>query len=437
MKAVELNKLAWLKVINTYNSYDFIINTLNMYAIFECEERSIYLRNAKIKNKLYHDLTNQKYEVVEISDQTWKIITSNKVLFKRYNDQKPQCYPKRGGKIKKLFDYVNIKSDKLLFIVYLISCFIEDIQHPLLILHGESGHGKSTVSKILKELIDPNRYNLLSIPKKEEDFFLNMERNWFVPFDNISKISEEMSNNLCKVVTGIAIPKRKIYTINDIYIIDVQRCLVINGIENCAWKEDLLNRALIYEVKKDNGITTRPNNELFADFEKEKPFLLGDIFEILSITLEIIKDVDLNNILKNLNFTRDIRMAEFAKWGYAIAEAMGGKGSKFLQQYKNNIDKQINEAIDSNTLVSAVKIFINEQDMKYWEGRPSDLLEEIKRVAVDECLNTNSLTMPKSAPEVTRKLNAYKGTLEKAGICYDHHGHKNAGAFIILSKIEN
>jgi len=45
------------------------------------------------------------------------------------------------------------------------------------------------------------------------------------------------------------------------------------------------------------------------------------------------------------------RMADFAAWGYAISEAMGYKGEKFLEIYNRNLNSQ-NEEVLTNSLVA-------------------------------------------------------------------------------------
>lgn len=124
-----------------------------------------------------------------------------------------------------------------------------------------------------------------------------------------------------------------------------------------------------------------------------------------------------------------------AKWGYAIAESLGGRGEEFLMAYRDNIKKQEAETITSNTLVLSIMHLMEEMKRTEWSGRPSDLLREVRRIGFEQGLNMRSDTMPESAPLLTKKLNAYKGILKSVGIEYSHVGHKNNGARIVIRKL--
>ena len=61
-------------------------------------------------------------------------------------------------------------------------------------------------------------------------------------FDNISKISEVTSDQLCRVVTGSGFVKRSLYTNDDDVIYNMKRAVGYNGINVSAHKADLLDR---------------------------------------------------------------------------------------------------------------------------------------------------------------------------------------------------
>lgn len=392
------------------STINIILDTLTSKAIFTGKEEEIFLRIAEKGDAIYYDLTNNYFESIKISDNGWEVIKKNEVLFKRYNHHKAQCYPEKNGDIKRLFKYLNINSDNiLLFIVYLISCFIPNIQHPSLILYGESGHGKSTFSTIIKNIIDPSELELLSMPKKEEDFFLCLDEHLYLPFDNISNIKESVSDNLCKVVTGIGLMKRKLYKNKETIAYTVKRCVLLNGIEMVASKEDILNRSIILEIVKNDNSKAKPLNELIKQFEMDKPYIIGAIFDTLSKAKSIYKKIDYNG---------DYRMAEFAKWGFAIAKALGKDGRNFLNSYDKNIKNQLDETINSNTFLSSILCFLEKQKNRKWIGRPSDLLEKLKRIAIEEGFDIHSCTMPKGSNVITKKLDAYKSILKKVGVDY-------------------
>jgi hypothetical protein len=70
----------------------------------------------------------------------------------------------------KILNYVNIKPElHLLFCVWLVTCFVPNIQHPMPIIHGEKGAAKSTACELLKTVIDPSSLSTLNITNKSSD----------------------------------------------------------------------------------------------------------------------------------------------------------------------------------------------------------------------------------------------------------------------------
>lgn len=68
-----------------------------------------------------------------------------------------------------LLDYVNLEEDdELMFLVYLISCFIPGVQHLILNIWGEAGTGKTTISKIIKDLVDSSKSMLNDFSDQED-----------------------------------------------------------------------------------------------------------------------------------------------------------------------------------------------------------------------------------------------------------------------------
>ena len=62
------------------------------------------------------------------------------------------------------------EDDRLLLMVYIVSLFIPDIPHVMLVLHGEKGSAKSTLQTLIKMLVDPAKPRLLTVYKDEKEF---------------------------------------------------------------------------------------------------------------------------------------------------------------------------------------------------------------------------------------------------------------------------
>ena len=98
-------------------------------------------------------------------------------------------------------------------------------------------------------------------------------------------------------------------------------------------------------------IQRKTSEDIDARFKMCLPSLLGNIFSILSKAMEI---------YPTLALAEYPRMADFAKYGYAVAEAIGkGKGNIFIYQYKKNAKSAIESAIDENLVLECVKRIVD------------------------------------------------------------------------------
>ena len=334
---------------NYYLKYGKIASSANIKLIIDQlaadahmvgDKVHLFIRVAEHGNMIYYDLANDAKQVIEISDKAWKVTTNPPVSFRRYQDTKPQVMPKSADTdmVNKIFNFINLMSeqDRLLFAVELISSFIPNIPHMILCLHGEKGASKSTALKIKRRLVDPTATELISVPTNIAELEQILSHNHLVLFDNLDFLNRNQSNTFCKAVTGAGSIKRRLYTDEDDVLVTYKCCIGLNGINTVGMAPDFLDRSLIFELDRISSENRKSEFELWAEFEEHRPRILGAIFTVLSKAISIYPTVYLESLP---------RMADFAKWGYAIAEAMGNKGNEFLRALEYNEQRTNNEAI--------------------------------------------------------------------------------------------
>ena len=129
-------------------------------ARFEGLERDVSLRIAEFDGKIYVDLCNEKRQVVEISQDEWKVLDNSPVKFRRTKGNLALPLPVSGGKIADLRAFVNIAdNDFSLLVARLVACFRPERPFPVLVLHGEQGTAKTTTSRVLKLLLVNRKAN--------------------------------------------------------------------------------------------------------------------------------------------------------------------------------------------------------------------------------------------------------------------------------------
>lgn len=119
------------------------LETLAARAHFDGEEHRLEVRSVYNSEGLWYDLGSS---AVHIMPDHWEVTEQPPIVFRRFTHQKPQVMPQRGGDLRALLKHINItdEAERLLFLVYVVAAFIPDFPHPLLILHGIQGAGKTT-----------------------------------------------------------------------------------------------------------------------------------------------------------------------------------------------------------------------------------------------------------------------------------------------------
>lgn len=165
-------------------------------------------------NTIYYDLLNNKGEVVKINKAGWKIVSNHPCLFTSGESMKNQVKPVEYSDLSILDKYFRYKDDNHLILqkIILVSLFIDNIQRPISVLHGEKGSSKTTTMKLIREIVDPSHVPITSISRNVDDLAITLSNQYLICFDNIDSISKDISDLLCTAVTGGGYSKRKLYT---------------------------------------------------------------------------------------------------------------------------------------------------------------------------------------------------------------------------------
>ncbi|OGI20779.1 MAG: hypothetical protein A3B68_09595 [Candidatus Melainabacteria bacterium RIFCSPHIGHO2_02_FULL_34_12] len=419
-----LSGLCW-EMLGKRSSPELInqaLSILEYKALFEGEEHKLFVRVAKRSSDEYwYDLADNKWKAVQVTQDGWEVIEQVPILFKRYSQQSVQVIPEHNGDIKLILKYLNLKDKKqeLLVLVIIVCGFIYGFPHPIVNVYGPQGAAKSTFLKILKNLIDPSPAGLNTLRSSVNDLIQEMSHQWCCFYDNVSELSDQCSDTLCRVVTGCGLTKRELYTNDDDVIYNIQRFVGINGINITTKKSDVLERSILIELERISDGNWKREDELYKQLELDKPKILGGIFNV------IVKAI---NIKQNLKLEKLERMADFTLWGCAIAEALGFTKEDFLQTYSSNVDSQNSEVI-STSLVGDCVIKLME-DKSDWKGSASDLRKELQYIAKELNIDTKDSEWPKGANKLSESLFRLKVNFQNEGILLSR-GHGKARYILI------
>ncbi|SDM42771.1 hypothetical protein [Sediminibacillus halophilus] len=395
---------------STSDAMNQALGVMEMKAMFDGEEHHLQLRVAERDGKFYYDMANSDWEIVEITPKGCQVIENPPILFTRNKNTKAQVMPDFDGDIRLLLNHVRTKSedDQILLLIYIVTCLIPKIPHAVLVLNGEKGAAKSTSMRNIRQIIDPAVRDLLTMPNSIQDLAISLANNYMPCFDNLDNLSAAKSDLLCIASTGGGFSKRTLFTDDDETLLELQRCPALNGINMVVTRPDLMDRSIPIELERISEEDRKEESVVRAEFEKDKPSIIGGAFRILSKAMAIYPNVKIEKLS---------RMADFTRWGFSIAEAMGYGGERFLEAYRNNQNKSNEEAISSHPVAAAIVVLM--RNCNNWTGTVAELLTRLDYEAGRERIDTNVKTWPKAAHILSRRLKEVKSNLKEVGIIFD------------------
>ena len=376
------------------------IETLAKRAGHECE---IPIRIAMHKGNIYVDLCNDRWQVVEVSPDGWSVLNDSPVYFTRRNGMLPLPVPVEGGTISELREFANVDdTDWALILAWLLVAFNPSCPYPILYLTGEQGSGKSTFARLLRSLVDPNVAALRSEPKDEKDLMIAARNSWCLAFDNLSKMSQWLSDALCRLATGGGSATRELYTNFEEVIIDARRPMMLTAITDIISKPDLLDRMLIVRLKamRDNQRCTE--SDLLKRFDESRPRILGALLEAVCVALRNFATVKLSEYP---------RMADFAKWGVAGEPALDLSKGEFLRSYQQSQQAATGAALEASLIVKPLLTYVDENGG--FEGTATDLLSLLDLGGGDLRFRDG---WPKTAQTLSGQLGRIAPNLRATGI---------------------
>ncbi len=386
------------------------LNTLSGQALFQGPARPVGLRIASYQGAIYVDLCDATWRVVRIHPNGWSVITSHDVpvRFLRKKGMLSLPEPQRGGSIDELRPLVNLPNndDWCLFAGFLLVCFHPRGPYTILCVNGEHGSAKTTLCRLARALIDPNKAGLRRPPREARDVHIAARNGRVVVYTNLSGLPFWLSDTLCSVAYGEGYATRELYTDDDETLFDDARPIMVNGIENLMARGDFADRCLHFVLPSIPDDQRKDEASLYAAFDQIKPRLLGALYDAVACALQRIDSVVLPCVA---------RMADFAKWVVAAEPALPWPKGRFLEAYDRNRSNVVRDVVEDSELGSTVLEFMEARPS--WIDRPTALFEALCGVADEH--TRKSKEWPKSPGSMSGKLRRLVPTLRKLGLVVD------------------
>ena len=366
----------------------------------------------------YLDLCDDLNRVVLITGSGWHVLDNQDVPFLRKPGMLAIPLPDKAGNLDGLWEVINCQpKDRVLIAGALLGMLHPTGPYFTTYLHGEHGTAKSSTTRILRGLIDPNKAPTVRKPKSEEDLFLAANAQHVLTLENVSKLSSERSDVLCAIATRTGSRKRRIHTSEEESIIEVCKPVIINGIGNAVTRGDLVSRTISVElprmkVKKTEAAINRI-------VEREGRAILGALLNAASLAME-----KMDEVAQEYEGQFE-RMADAACWITAGEEALGFKRGSFLKRLKEMLAEGDEELLGGSGLAAAIVAEMRERG-DVWEASATVMTQVLRR----------------REPSISKKANTLTGELMRIAPQMEAHvgiritkGREHAGRFISIRRL--
>ncbi|GAB5519480.1 MAG: hypothetical protein RhofKO_17310 [Rhodothermales bacterium] len=236
--------------------------------------------------RIYIDLANEQNEIVVMSADGVQICSSAESLpvrFLRKSVQRPLPRPDLTGSLDALLPFLRFESKEEQFavIAWLLYSLVPRGPYPILAIQGPAGSGKSTLSRYIRDFIDPSQVPLRRPERSSEDRFLHARNNWMVAYENVSALSHVQSDDLASISTGAGYATRRHYTNTEEVAYAVRRPIMLNGIGHYIERPDLASRALIVRARPLGPQSRKTESSLDAAFRAARPYIFGALCNTL------------------------------------------------------------------------------------------------------------------------------------------------------------
>ena len=389
------------------------VDMLEAIALYDWPQEDIYTRIAHVDGKIYLDMCDPGWRVIEITQGGWRILDKSPVNFRRLKGMLPLPIPVDGGSVEDLRPHLNLPEGEegerawKLIVGWMMGA-LSPGPYPVAVFQAEQGAAKSFTCRTIKNTIDPTLAPIRTPPREERDLVIACVHSHVVAYDNLSGVPDWLSDALCRVATGAGFSGRKYYTDDEETIFQYKRPLILNGIDRVTSRNDLTDRSIFIDLPPIPKAKRKDEAEILAEIEKVKPGVLGALLRAASAALrkEAPRPAELP------------RMADFALWVNHAESAIGWEQGSFLAAYNNNRAGAIHASVDADPFATAVAALVEEKGS--FVGTASELLAALNKNATEATRGLKA--WPKAPNIVSKRLRRAAPFLRELGVDIDGGG---------------
>jgi len=353
------------------------------------ERIEIHLRCAGTQSGLVLDLGDVTGRVVVVRNGRWRVRETPPagVVFRRTQMTAPLPTPRRGGDLDALRALAPVDDAGWdLLRAWLVLAWMPHVSVPILSITGRQGAGKSVLARTIVSIVDPSAAPIRSAPRDILEWQTTAAASRVVALDNVSRISQDLSDALCRAVSGEGAVKRRLYTDQELIVQTFRRAVILTSIDPGSLRGDLGERLMPIELSplRKKRVTEQ---SIMSELARRIPVILGGL-------LDVVADVLANPV----PIRHPPRMADAAHVMAAVDQAVD---SSSLSAYRQTQSRVVEIVLESDPLASAVldfmanrregwagtatdlrsSLLVHHRDGKNWPANPRSLSQRLARIA--------------------------------------------------------
>jgi energy-coupling factor transporter ATP-binding protein EcfA2 len=388
-----------------------INDELTAHAELYGDNCDVWYRVAPFQNGIELDVGDKSQARIRVTPGNVEIITEgSETLFYRTPGMRPFVMPDEQGDLKLLNKYVNIHATGTVLLLAWISYTIAHAKvsttnFVFLVLYGDQGSGKSTLCRIIQDLLDPNVVGVQTFPHSQNDLAIAAQNAHALFYDNLRSIKPLMADKLSIASTGGAMTGRQLYTNAEQAVLWLHVALVLNGIHSFIDQPDLAQRCLPLNLLSIDGKVRRSESVFIREFQADLPRIFRGLLDLIAnIMVE----------LPSVEPTNSERMIDFVHWLAAYEKVDNAPHGAYQELYSDALKESMLDSLLENPLAAAVMSFITEQKTGVWSGTPTDLLQELSLLVGNR--SRYSQDWPQNPIALSKRLGPLQAALRRQGI---------------------
>lgn len=335
----------------------------------EAEPIQVHLRAAHDyrEGAVYVDLGDAEKTIVRVDRNGWTLSPERTPVFRRTSATRALPRPRRDGTTRADFAALlglDVESDEFLLVWgWLVAAFFSDIPRPILWATGEQGSGKTTRAKMILNLVDPADELGGNIGKNERDDSTAAAGRFVATYDNLRHISEATSDWICRLVTGVTIDRRALYTDDGVHTSVLQRTGIATSINlPYGLGPDAVERLITLTFPRVPESARKTERALEEEYESLRPGLFGALLADVAGVLAHIDRVSVEELP---------RMADYAVTLHALDLATGGR---FAEAYERQAKRALAARAEDDPFLAAIVKIAKRGPQGVWEGTAKELV---------------------------------------------------------------